>query len=248
MCFVGHGAFGIITKESWVRYFAVVGIGRDSAYALMPLVGTLDVSLGILALVVPVPIIGWWMIAWTIWTAMLRPLAGESVFEAFERAGNYGAPAALLLLMSHARSWRGLFKRGFLAPTPDVARRLEKTLTAAVALLLVGHGALGVIGKAGLVDNYASVMPPSMALWLTPRLGWFEIALALAVVVRPAAGLLLFIVGWKLLTEGLYVSAGSPIWEFIERGGSYAAPLALAVLIRSAPRHMPSRLTLPNDK
>src|SRR6478609_2378592 len=44
MCFVGHGAFGIITKESWVKYFAVVGIGRDTAYAMMPLVGALDVS------------------------------------------------------------------------------------------------------------------------------------------------------------------------------------------------------------
>ena len=27
MCFIGHGAFGIITKEGWLPYFAVVGIG-----------------------------------------------------------------------------------------------------------------------------------------------------------------------------------------------------------------------------
>lgn len=26
MCFIGHGAFGIITKEGWVPYFGVVGI------------------------------------------------------------------------------------------------------------------------------------------------------------------------------------------------------------------------------
>jgi hypothetical protein len=32
----------------------------------------------------------------------------------------------------------------------------------------------------------------------------------------------------KLGTEALRPLAGEPIWEFIERGGSYGAPLALA--------------------
>jgi hypothetical protein len=34
------------------------------------------------------------------------------------------------------------------------------------------------------------------------------------------------------------VVAGTPIWEFVERAGSYAAPLALAVLLR---QHRPKR-------
>ncbi len=36
MCFIGHGAFGIITKPIWVNYFDVFGIGHDhciSSYA-----------------------------------------------------------------------------------------------------------------------------------------------------------------------------------------------------------------------
>jgi hypothetical protein len=40
---------------------------------------------------------------------------------------------------------------------------------------------------------------------------------------------------WKLGTEALRPLAGEPIWEFIERGGSYGAPLALAWL--QARRH-----------
>jgi hypothetical protein len=32
--------------------------------------------------------------------------------------------------------------------------------------------------------------------------------------------------------------AGSPIWVFIEHGGSYAAPLALALMVRR--REMPA--------
>ena len=46
------------------------------------------------------------------------------------------------------------------------------------------------------------------------------------------AGLLLFVAAWKLATEFLFVTAGAPIWEFVERAGSYAAPIALAVLLR----------------
>ncbi len=31
MCFIGHGAFGIITKKIWLNYFAVFGIGPAMA-------------------------------------------------------------------------------------------------------------------------------------------------------------------------------------------------------------------------
>lgn len=35
MCFIGHGAFGIITKQIWCNYFAVFGIGQEMAYHIM---------------------------------------------------------------------------------------------------------------------------------------------------------------------------------------------------------------------
>jgi hypothetical protein len=43
-----------------------------------------------------------------------------------------------------------------------------------------------------------------------------------------AGGVLLFVFAWKLGTEAFRPLAGEPMWEFIERGGSYGAPLALA--------------------
>jgi hypothetical protein len=46
------------------------------------------------------------------------------------------------------------------------------------------------------------------------------------------AGLLVFVAAWKLATEFLFVVAGAPIWEFVERAGSYAAPLALSFMMR----------------
>jgi hypothetical protein len=39
------------------------------------------------------------------------------------------------------------------------------------------------------------------------------------------------VVAWKLGTE-LRLPAGEPIWEFVERGGSYGAPLALFFIRR----------------
>ena len=105
-CFVGHGAFGIITKASWLPFFGLVGIGPDVAYKLMPIIGTIDIIAGLSVLVRPMPIVFLYMSVWALWTALLRPLAGETVFEAMERAGNYGVPLAMLLLVGLPRNWR----------------------------------------------------------------------------------------------------------------------------------------------
>jgi len=43
-CFLGHGAYGLMTKEARVPYFGVVGIDRAWAYRLMPWIGGMDVS------------------------------------------------------------------------------------------------------------------------------------------------------------------------------------------------------------
>ena len=62
--------------------------------------------------------------------------------------------------------------------------------------------------------------------------GWFECVLGLIVLCWPMRGVLLFVFAWKLATEAFRPLAGEPIWEFIERGGSYGAPLALAWIQR----------------
>src|SRR5689334_22016399 len=109
-CFIGHGAFGIITKAAWVPYFGFVGIPADVAYQLMPIIGAVDIAIGLSVWFSPRPIVLAYMAVWAAWTALLRPLTGESVFEAIERAGNYGVPLALLLLTGIPRAWREWFK------------------------------------------------------------------------------------------------------------------------------------------
>lgn len=233
-CFIGHGAFGFLTKAAWVPYFAVIGIPESWAWRLMPLVGAVDVVAGMAVLFAPrgLPLV--YMTVWAFWTALLRPLAGESVFETLERAGNYGVPLALLFMTSLPRSIPGLLHR--LDGPGGEARGLERTRQAlkwTTVVLLVGHAMLGIADKALLASHYVTIGLPADT---TAIVGWFELALAVAVAIRPATGLLVFVAAWKLATEFLFVTAGSPIWEFVERAGSYAAPLALAMLARSSAR------------
>jgi hypothetical protein len=231
LCFIGHGAFGFITKAAWLPYFGVVGIPASMAWKMMPIIGAVDVTAGMAVLFAPraLPLV--YMSVWALWTALLRPLAGESVFEAVERAGNYGVPFALLFMTGVPRSLRDLAK---LVDAPvrnaltlsGVARILKWS----AVMLLAGHGALGALtGKATLVAHYASIGLPTGTMAFV---GWFEIGLAIVIALRPAVGLLLFVAAWKLATESLFVVTGAPVWELVERAGSVAAPLALAALMR----------------
>ncbi|MEM7418031.1 MAG: histidine phosphatase family protein [Gemmatimonadota bacterium] len=231
-CFIGHGAFGVIGKEAWLSYFAVAGIGPDWAWRLMPVVGTVDIAVGILALLAPRPVFLGYAAVWSVWTALLRPLAGESFFETLERAGNYGVPIAFLMLagVGLRPTWRWLQSVEIRRMAAVERRDIMFALRATTATLLLGHGGLALQGKPLLVTHAASVGVPPDAL---PLLGGFEVLLAIAVAVRPVAPLLLFVLAWKLGTEALFPFTGDPIWEFIERAGSYIAPLALWTMVRA---------------
>lgn len=229
-CFVGHGAFGIVTKREWLPFFAVVGIPADWAFSLMPVIGAVDIAAGIATLFAPRRAVLAYMAFWALWTALLRPLAGGSVFEMVERAGNYGVPFAFLLMLGSPKNLGDWFRSvaGFDVKAVD-SGRIVLVLRATTACLLFAHGALGALeGKAVLASQYAAMGFPPATIF---AVGWVELALALAVALGPSVPLLAFVTGWKLATEALYPITGAPIWEFIERGGSYAAPAALALLI-----------------
>jgi len=231
MEFIGHGALGVKRVAAWTSYFAVVGIHRETALTLMPLVGAFDIAMGLAILAYPMRGVILYMTAWGLWTAFLRPLAGESVWEAVERAGNFGALYALFLMArgGGAGTW---FRFDLADSLADGLRRhILWVLRLTTSFLLVGHGALGLlVGKPLLALQYGQI--GLHGTWVEPLVGGFECVLGLAVLLQPGYGLLVFVVAWKLATEMLSPIAGSPIWVFIEHGGSYAAPLALALLVR----------------
>src|SRR6267142_5314169 len=104
MEFVGHGAFGVMGKAAWLPYFGVVGIHESLAWRLMPIIGTIDICLAITTLLRPMRGLILYGAIWGLWTALLRPLSGEPIWEALERAGNYGVPMAFLLWSGWPRS------------------------------------------------------------------------------------------------------------------------------------------------
>lgn len=222
MCFIGHGIFGIITKPIWCNYFAVFGIGHDMAYRLMPVVGTMDIAMGLILLFYPVRIAPLWLVIWGFATAALRPLSGEPFAEMIERAGNYGAPLALLFLCGGVKG--NLWAR--LSGPFDARARANALLCLRIAvfLLLLGHGWLNLIEKKGLLQQYAGLgfsEPIKTAFFA----GLFEILAAVAVLVRPVRPLLFVLLFWKMGTELFYPHY--ELFEWIERGGSYGCLLAL---------------------
>ena len=227
MCFIGHGAFGIITKPIWCNYFAVFGIGHDLAYRLMPVVGSFDILLGITILVFPLRAIPVWLIIWGIVTALLRPLSGEPFAEFIERAGNFGAPLALIIMSGGMKKNTG---SAFATLSPGNhmdAKTLTLTvncLRIIVFLLLAGHGWLNLIEKKGLINQYASLGFGNPIL-TAQFVGIFEVIAAFAVLIRAFRPLLFALFIWKTGSELFYPHY--ELFEWVERGGSYGAILAL---------------------
>jgi len=227
MCFIGHGAFGIITKQIWFNYFGVFGIPHDTALTLMPVVGLIDILMGISLLIYPTRAILLWLVFWGLMTAALRPLSGEPFAEFLERAGNYGAP--LVLLFIHHKNNKK-FPDWFKRITPDVSlderdrRTAMVLLQVIVFLLLAGHGWLNIMEKKGLLSQYATLgfSSPEMAARFV---GIFEICTATLILIKPYHSLVLLLFIWKMGSELFYPQM--EIFEWIERGGSYGALLAL---------------------
>ena len=251
--YIGHGAFGIIGKASWLPYFNLTGFSDSQGWELMPVVGTMDILFGILILVWPMRAVMLHLSVWGVATAMFRPLTGEGLWqEVFERGGNYCVPMALLVLTGGGGDsivkW---FRRVNEEPVMTRAKAIAMhwILRVGTALLLVGHGGFGVwMHKKVWLSYFAEVgiSGSTVADWnLYYLIGWFEIALGLAVLLKPVRPLLVFVCAYKLGTEFLRPLAGEPLWEFIERAGSYLAPVALIMVNRYLRREVVSPNRMP---
>jgi hypothetical protein len=226
MCFIGHGAFGIITKPIWCNYFALFGIDKVHAYHLMPLLGSVDIMLGFILLLKPIRAIAVWLIVWGIITGLFRPLSGEPFAEFIERAGNFGAPLCLLLLAGIKLNFSWLFSA--INPNEPVDEkslgRVKTTLRFIVFLLLAGHGWLNLLQKPGLINEY-SALGFSNPVNISLLAGIFELMAAIAVLLRPVRPLIIIFLVWKMSSELFYPHFEAIEW--VERGGSYGTLLAL---------------------
>lgn len=105
--FIGHGAFALQGKKQWVGWFANFGISDpETAKQLLFLIGLSDILVALIVLVRPIRIVMLWAALWAFWTALIRPLIGEPIWDFVERWTNWGAPLALLLSLGWPRAWK----------------------------------------------------------------------------------------------------------------------------------------------
>ena len=106
--FLGHGVFALQVKAGWLPYFTAVGMTEATGAMLLPLIGAMDVVVAVMALFWPLRAILAWAAVWGFWTALLRPIAGQPIWDFIERWANWAAPLALLALQGwpkKARDW-----------------------------------------------------------------------------------------------------------------------------------------------
>lgn len=233
-CFIGHGYWGVVQKPGWLPFFRPFSIPDTVAFTLMPIIGTMDISMGFMVLFYPCRALYTWMFIWTTWTAFLRPIAGLSFYEVSERGGNFGPPFILMLLaIWGGASWVERHRPPRL--TRPVAERMFVMTVAFLGLLLIGHGGFGAdLAKHSLIKHWAAIGIPFGALspehWVR-MVGVFEVMLGCAIMAFPTRRLLIFVFAWKVFTELLYPVAGQGLAEFVERGGDYWGPMVAFYLI-----------------
>jgi hypothetical protein len=97
--FVGHGVFALQGKKQWIDWIhQLTGAEIGTATTLLMLIGLADLFVALIVLVKPVRAVILWAVFWGFWTALVRPLVGEPIWDFIERWANWGAPLALFLL------------------------------------------------------------------------------------------------------------------------------------------------------
>ena len=105
--FIGHGVFALQGKQQWVGWFAHFGVNDPVlASQILFIIGLMDIGVALSVLIRPLRPILLWAVVWGFWTALVRPLVGEPVWDFVERWANWGAPLALLLIRGGPKTGR----------------------------------------------------------------------------------------------------------------------------------------------
>lgn len=109
--FLGHGIFALQGKKKWIDWIQqLTGADIGVATTLLMIVGAADLLVALIVLVRPMRAALLWAAFWGFWTALVRPLVGEPIWDFVERWANWGAPLALLLFLGWPKTFREWFK------------------------------------------------------------------------------------------------------------------------------------------
>ena len=98
--FLGHGIFAIQGRPAWTEWTSqLTGLELGAAATLVTIVGIVDILIALAVLLKPMRPVLLWAAFWGFWTAVMRPLVGEPIWDFVERWANWGAPLALYFLL-----------------------------------------------------------------------------------------------------------------------------------------------------
>ena len=107
--FLGHGMFAIQGKESWIGWVTkLTNVDIGTATTILILVGIMDILVALIVLFRPILAVLLWAVFWGFFTALLRPIVGDPIWDFIERWANWGAPLALLLMLGwkkNSKEW-----------------------------------------------------------------------------------------------------------------------------------------------
>ena len=109
--FLGHGVLAMQGKKQWVGWISqLTGADASLATQILFLIGISDLLVALVVFIRPIKIVLLWTVFWGFWTAILRPIVGESIWDFIERFANIGAPLALLLIKGFPKNLRDFFR------------------------------------------------------------------------------------------------------------------------------------------
>ena len=105
--FIGHGVFALQGKKAWIGWISqLTGAGAETAGMLLFLIGAMDLIVALIVLLKPIRAALLWAAFWGFWTALVRPIVGEPIWDFIERWANWGAPLALLLIIGWPKNFK----------------------------------------------------------------------------------------------------------------------------------------------
>jgi predicted permease len=112
--------------------------------------------------------------------------------------------------------------------------KLELVLRIGVFGVFLGHGVFALEGKQTFVEMIQSMVPvdAAAATSLLFAVGVVDILVAFSVLLKPQKVVLIYATIWAFMTALARITAGDPVWDFVERAANWTVPLALLLYIQ----------------
>ena len=112
--------------------------------------------------------------------------------------------------------------------------KIELVLRIGVFGAFLGHGIFALEGKQRFIEMVQSMVPvdAATASTLLFMIGIVDLFISFSTLIKPMRFVLVYATVWAFMTAVARITAGDPVWDFVERSANWAVPLALVLYIQ----------------